>query len=105
MHHADGQRLAVPTPQLYLLLDPFRRRLLGAGNPIGRRARRRRDDAWYGVFLFLMAYFIAALVNASFDVYLEGPMGGIWFWCLYGIGLAAIVAYRRLGQQEVAAHA
>jgi hypothetical protein len=68
-------------------------------------ARRRHDDAWHGIFLFLMAYFIAALVNASFDVYLEGPMGGIWFWCLYGIGLAAIVAYRKLGESVGGAYA
>jgi hypothetical protein len=35
------------------------------------------------------------MVNASFDVYLEGPTGGIWFWVIFGTGLAAPVLYRR----------
>ena len=29
---------------------------------------------------------LAILINASFDVALEGPMQGIWFWCLVGFG-------------------
>jgi hypothetical protein len=28
-------------------------------------------------------------VNAAFDVCLEGPMMGIWFWTLFGTGIAA----------------
>ena len=40
------------------------------------------------MFLFLGAYWLAFLINGSFDVYLEGPMGGIWFWTVYGIGVA-----------------
>jgi len=35
------------------------------------------------------------MVNASFDVLLEGPMGGIWFWTVYGVGLAAMWIYQR----------
>jgi hypothetical protein len=26
-------------------------------------------------------------VNASFDVFLEGPQGDIWFWSLFGVGI------------------
>jgi hypothetical protein len=26
----------------------------------------------------------------SFDVYIEGPVGGIWFWTLIGFGVAAL---------------
>jgi len=26
--------------------------------------------------------------NAFFDVYLEGPQGAIWFWTVFGTGLA-----------------
>ncbi len=36
---------------------------------------------------WVLVYWIAALVNASFDVYLEGPAGGIWFWSIFGLGL------------------
>lgn len=56
------------------------------------RAGRR---TWAGVFLFLLAYWLAFMVNAAFDVFLEGPMGGLWFWTLYGAGLAAAWLYRR----------
>ncbi len=42
------------------------------------------------MFLFLLAYWMAFMINTAFDVFLEGPMGGIWFWTVYGIGLAAV---------------
>jgi hypothetical protein len=54
------------------------------------RALRAGEHQWTGVFFFLLAYWLAFMINASFDVFLEGPMGGIWFWSLYGIGLAAL---------------
>jgi hypothetical protein len=37
---------------------------------------------------------MAMLINASFDVALEGPMQGIWFWCLFGFGLGCVMVYR-----------
>jgi hypothetical protein len=39
---------------------------------------------------FVMVFWLAVLVNSSFDVYLEGPQGGIWFWAVFGLGLALI---------------
>lgn len=57
-------------------------------------ARRRNDRQWYAVFAFLLAYFLAILVNGTFDVYLEGPAGGIWFWSVMGCGIAAEILYR-----------
>ena len=57
-------------------------------------ARRRREPEWEAIFSFIGAFGIALLINASFDVYLEGPMGGIWFWCVYGFGLAALWMFR-----------
>lgn len=57
-----------------------------------RRAGRRR---WSRLLAFLGVYWTAFLVNATFDVYLEGPMGGIWFWCVFGWGLATVLVYRR----------
>jgi hypothetical protein len=59
------------------------------------RARRLGDLRWQGVFLFLGCYWGAFLINASFDVFLEGPMGGIWFWCLFGAGLGAMWVFDR----------
>jgi hypothetical protein len=46
--------------------------------------------------LWILAYWIAILVNGTFDVYLEGPPGGIWFWCVFGFGIAAVQVQRRL---------
>jgi hypothetical protein len=34
------------------------------------------------------------MINLSFDPYLEGPHGGIWFWALFGLGLGAMRASR-----------
>ena len=62
-------------------------------------SRRNRDERWQAVFLFLTALWVAFLVNASFDVFLEGPMGAAWFWTIFGTGAAAMWLYRR--QPEV----
>lgn len=59
------------------------------------QARRRRDWKWAGLFLCLLAYWAALMTNASFDVFLEGPMGGVWLWSIYGIGIASAVIFRR----------
>lgn len=59
------------------------------------RAKRSGDQAWQGVFAFLVAYWSAFMANAAFDVFLEGPMGGIWFWCLFGVGIAAAAIHER----------
>ncbi|HEY2759941.1 MAG TPA: O-antigen ligase family protein, partial [Pirellulales bacterium] len=40
------------------------------------RARLHGQARWAGLFLFLFAYWAALLIQASFDVYLEGPVGG-----------------------------
>jgi hypothetical protein len=58
-------------------------------------SRQAGDPRWQGVFFFLGIYWFAFLLNASFDVYLEGPMGGIWFWTVYGVGAAAMWIYER----------
>lgn len=56
-------------------------------------SRRKGDQAWQGVFAFLITYWTAFMINASFDVFLEGPMGGIWFWVIVGVGMAAAQIY------------
>ncbi|WP_044564550.1 O-antigen ligase family protein [Azospirillum sp. B4] len=75
-----------------------------------RRMRRRGLVAWSAMGTWILAYWLAAIVNASFDVYIEGPQGGIWTWCLMGLGLAFIWLERQgsarlMGQQiPLAAH-
>jgi hypothetical protein len=56
--------------------------------------RARGERAWSRLFLFLFAYWLAILINSSFDVALEGPMLGIWFWTLHGLGIGAAILYR-----------
>ena len=55
------------------------------------RARFEHQRFWEGLFFFLIAYWVAFLINASFDVFLEGPMGGIWFWSIYGVGMGSVM--------------
>ncbi len=59
-----------------------------------RRARRKCHEMWFGLFAFFLTYWTAFVINATFDVFLEGPMGGIWFWCLTGVGIALLELYR-----------
>jgi hypothetical protein len=57
-------------------------------------ARRRREQTWAGLFMFIGCYAAACIINATFDVALEGPMQGVWFWCLIGIGIGAVMIFR-----------
>ena len=64
---------------------------------IGRAAmdaRRLRQRDWLAVFVFVACYVMSILINASFDVALEGPMLGIWFWCLIGFGIGSVMVFR-----------
>ncbi len=54
------------------------------------RARGNGQLFWTQVNIWILAIWIAMMINTSFDVYLEGPQGGIWFWSVIGFGLAAI---------------
>jgi len=62
-----------------------------------RRARRSGRDWWARANVWILAYWAAFLVNGAFDVYLEGPQGGIWFWSIVGLGLAVIRLQRQPG--------
>lgn len=57
-------------------------------------AHRAGRYLWVRIFAWLFVYWVAAMVNLSFDPYLEGPHGGIWFWTLFGLGLAAMQLWR-----------
>jgi hypothetical protein len=52
------------------------------------RSRRAGDALGSGVIVWLTVLWGAALMNAAFDVYLQGPHGGIWFWAVVGLGIA-----------------
>ncbi|MEA2914208.1 MAG: hypothetical protein QOJ15_6289 [Bradyrhizobium sp.] len=57
-------------------------------------ARRLRDNWWAGIFAFLLTYWTTIVIAGSFDVVLEGPVMGVWFWTIHGIGLACLVLHR-----------
>jgi hypothetical protein len=65
-------------------------------------ARRRREQAWAGLFLFIACYASACVINATFDVALEGPMQGVWFWCLIGFGIGSVMIFRFQHRQPIA---
>lgn len=52
------------------------------------RAAADRRMWWLAVIAWLVVYWLAAIVDMSVDVYLGGPQGGIWFWAIFGAGLA-----------------
>jgi hypothetical protein len=59
------------------------------------RAQRAGAHWWARLDLWILSYWAAFLVNALFDVFLEGPQGGICFWCLMGLGIAVLESQRR----------
>ena len=54
------------------------------------RARLADHRRWMAVFAWLAGFWTASMVNASFDVFLEGPMGAVWVWSMMGLGVAAV---------------
>jgi hypothetical protein len=68
-------------------------------------ARARGHEQWADLFLFVACYIIAILINATFDVALEGPMQGIWFWCLFGFGIGSVMVYRAQQSDGIGANA
>jgi hypothetical protein len=60
-----------------------------------RMAVRSDRHDWAILNLWVLAYWFAFMVNATFDVFLEGPQGGIWFWCLFGFGIALMEVQRK----------
>lgn len=58
------------------------------------RARRRGLETWASLFAWILTYWIAFMISAAFDVFLEGPMAGIPFWSLFGLGWGAQILFR-----------
>ena len=87
-------RMGVPGIVLWILLN------LAYAAALARAARRAQAGGrpeWVPVLAWLFVYWSATMVNASFDPYLQGPQGGIWFWSIMGLGLAAIHASEQPG--------
>jgi hypothetical protein len=86
-------RAGVPGLTLWILLQ------IAFGTGMVRaylRARRAGAEWWQRLDIWILAYWLGFLVNGAFDVFLERPQGGIWFWCLFGVGLWAIEVQRAL---------
>jgi capsular exopolysaccharide synthesis family protein len=80
-------RSGVPGALLWVLLQAA---FMVAMVSSRRRYRRMRDIDAAGLCIVVLCYWMAALVNSAFDVYLEGPHGGIWFWSVFGAGLVLV---------------
>jgi hypothetical protein len=81
-------RMGVPGAILWILPQgAFGTSLLAAY----LRARRSGQEWWARLDLWVLAYWLAFLTAVSFGVYLEGPHGGIWFWSLFGLGIAVLI--------------
>ena len=65
------------------------------------RARAANMTWWLRILGWLTVYWLAMLVNAAFDVYLQGPMGGILYWSVVG----ALIAVSIMIKDEAAARA
>jgi hypothetical protein len=88
-------RMGVPGFVLWLLLQAtFAWGLLRAIV----MSRRRGDAGLATVGAFALVYWLAMMINTSFDPYLEGPQGGIWFWCVFGLGLVITRLAKRPAQ-------
>jgi hypothetical protein len=91
-HMSVLARMGVPGAVLWVLLQTaFGASLLSAY----LRARRSGQEWWARLDLWILAYWLAFLTAMSFGVYLEGPHGGIWFWSLFGLGIAVLITQRQ----------
>lgn len=85
-------RMGVPGLVLWILLQgTFAGSLLAAF----RRARRQGALRCAQVDAWVLAAWLAMMVDTSFDPYLEGPQGSIWFWAVVGVGIALVRDQRR----------
>ena len=91
IHYTMLARSGVPGLTLWILLEVSWFVMLGRAI---LAARRRRDQEWARILLWIACYGLAIVVDASFDVAIEGPMVGIWYWSIFGFGIAATMISR-----------
>jgi parallel beta-helix repeat protein len=65
-----------------------------------RKAHLRGERDWSRFFIFLVCYLASMVIDATFDVALEGPMLGIPFWIIFGVGLGSLMIYRGIHAVE-----
>jgi hypothetical protein len=63
------------------------------------RDRRAKRSKLAAIELWIFLYWLGFIINGSFDVFLEGPQGGIWYWSVFGFGLALIVDHQRIATE------
>jgi hypothetical protein len=61
-------------------------------------AKRTGQSAWAKFFAWVFAYWLAFMVNAAFDVALEGPAYAIPFWTIFGLGWGGCLKFEGLGR-------
>lgn len=80
-------RMGVPGLLLWALLQGS----FGVGLLWAVRTHRRAGDGTMGgLGAWVLVVWAAMMVVTSFDPYLEGPQGGIWFWSVFGLGLVVM---------------
>ena len=84
-------RSGVPGLLLWFLLQASWGSLMFKCYLFSKNQRRRE---WSAVFGFVICYWLAFLVNASFDPALESPISGIFFWTIFGLGIASAIQYK-----------
>ena len=62
-------------------------------------SKLKGQEWWGNLYLWILAYWSAFMINGAFDVFLEGPHGGIWFWCIFGFGIAALIIQQQEGNK------
>ena len=85
-------RMGVPGLALWVMIQvAFGLSLLRSG----RAAARAGAYEWTARFAWIFVYWLAMIINTTFDPYLQGPQGGIPFWAVFGFGLVLLEAWRR----------
>lgn len=80
-------RMGVPGLTVWIVFHM----LLVAGVLLKSKAFRiAGEDMLAKVCQWSLVYWLAMMINTSFDPNLEGPQGGIWFWCIVGLMLGLI---------------
>jgi hypothetical protein len=80
-------RMGVPGALLWVLLQVA----FFVGMIRAVRAHRRNGEPGLAALgAWALVVWAAMMVVTSFDPYLEGPQGGIWFWTVFGLGLVVM---------------